>query len=84
MTIKWYVYMHMVTMTIEWYNVHIYGNSDRMRLWWMILGHTGSSSGTYGDMSLASATSAHMLPAIFAAFFFRSALRSRKPRVRDG
>mmetsp|Transcript_12687 Transcript_12687/g.30626 ORF Transcript_12687/g.30626 Transcript_12687/m.30626 type:complete len:258 (+) Transcript_12687:2-775(+) len=45
---------------------------------------SGSSSGTYGDMSLESATSAHMFPAILAAFFLRSALRSRRPRVSTG
>ena len=45
---------------------------------------SGSRIGTYGDMSLASATSEHMFPAILAAFFFRSALLSRKPRDSTG
>ena len=35
-------------------------------------------------MSFGSATRAHMLPAIFAAFFLRSARLSRKPLDRTG
>eukprot|EP00982_Pelagococcus_subviridis_P009637 30936-Pelagococcus_subviridis.AAC.36 len=40
--------------------------------------------GTYGFMSFASLTSAHMFPAIFAAFFFKSARRSLRPLDNTG